>query len=308
MRIFLKYYFCRSLFDDSTPYGDDDKEADLIYQAVDEHLESRRKSRCEKRAKAVNDRLRATKPTIQQQFRDAKMQLATVSKEEWDSIPEIGDYTVKRQRRAERFTAAPDSLLAQALQERASLSSTASDVNGAASSIGGSITDLRQVGQARNTVLNVKLEQAAGTESALGKASVDKEGYLTSLAALNVNMASEAEIGDMKKSRLLLKSVTSTNPHHAPGWIAAARLEMFAGKLKEARHIIEEGCRNNPTNEDVWLEFARMSPPDKSKRILAEAVTHCPTSVKIWMAASDLETENKLKTRVSVIIASFFLL
>ena len=38
-------------------------------------------------------------------------------------------------------------------------------------------------------------------------------------------VSSDAEIGDIKKARLLLRSVINTNPKHAPGWIAAARLE-----------------------------------------------------------------------------------
>lgn len=33
------------------------------------------------------------------------------------------------------------------------------------------------------------------------------------------------------QARLLLKSVTSTNPKHGPGWIAAARVEEYAGKI-----------------------------------------------------------------------------
>ena len=49
------------------------------------------------------------------------------------------------------------------------------------------------------------------------------QGYLTDLNSMKVS--SDAEISDIKKARLLLKSVTSTNPRHAPGWIAAARLE-----------------------------------------------------------------------------------
>jgi pre-mRNA-processing factor 6 len=56
--------------------------------------------------------------------------------------------------------------------------------------------------------------------------------YLTDLNSIKVS--TEAEIGDIKKARLLLKSVTSTNPGHGPGWVAAARLEEVAGKLVAA--------------------------------------------------------------------------
>ena len=51
----------------------------------------------------------------------------------------------------------------------------------------------------------------------------------------SMNITSDAEISDIKKARLLLKSVTQSNPKHPPGWIAAARLEEVAGKIQAAR-------------------------------------------------------------------------
>lgn len=63
---------------------------------------------------------------------------------------------------------------------------------------------------------------------------------------------------DVKKARLLLKSVITTNPKHAPGWIAAARLEEVTGHLQKARNVIMRGCEVCPKNEDVWLEAARL--------------------------------------------------
>ena len=47
----------------------------------------------------------------------------------------------------------------------------------------------------------------------------------------SMKITSATEVADIKKARLLLKSVITTNPHHGPGWIAAARLEELAGKL-----------------------------------------------------------------------------
>lgn len=37
------------------------------------------------------------------------------------------------------------------------------------------------------------------------------------------------DINDIKKARLLLKSVRETNPNHPPAWIASARLEEVTG-------------------------------------------------------------------------------
>jgi pre-mRNA-processing factor 6 len=42
----------------------------------------------------------------------------------------------------------------------------------------------------------------------------------------------------MKQARLLLKSAITSNPKHAPAWIAAARLEVIAGKVTQARNLI----------------------------------------------------------------------
>ena len=85
-------------------------------------------------------------------------------------------------------------------------------------------------------MLSVKLDQMS--DSVEGQTVVDPKGYLTDLNSIKVS--TEAEIGDIKKARLLLKSVTTTNPKHGPGWIAAARVEEFAGKILQARKIIKQ--------------------------------------------------------------------
>ena len=51
---------------------------------------------------------------------------------------------------------------------------------------------------------------------------------------------------DIKKARLLLKSVRETNPHHPPAWIASARLEEVTGKLQVARNLIMKGTEMCP--------------------------------------------------------------
>jgi len=86
--------------------------------------------------------------------------------------------------------------------------------------------------------------------------SVDPKGYLTSLDS--VVLKSDAEIGDIKRARMLFDSLVKSNPKHAPGWIAAARLEEHAGKMVPARKIIKLGCEQCPKSEDVWLEAARL--------------------------------------------------
>ena len=57
---------------------------------------------------------------------------------------------------------------------------------------------------------------------------------------------------------MLFDSLVRSNPKHAPGWIAAARLEEHAGRMVAARKLIKQGCEQCPKSEDVWLETARL--------------------------------------------------
>lgn len=265
-------------------YDEDDAEADEIYAAVDRRVEAGRSAQRDARVEAELKRYREENPTIGQQFAAPKRDLSAVSYDEWAAVPDIGDYSVKKQKR-ERYTPAPDSLLAQARAETA-VSATAPAA--------GAATDLAAIGTGRSIVLGQNLDRAGSSTSA--PATVDTNGYLTELAGAHISSA--AEVSDIKRARLLLKSVTTTNPKHAPGWIAAARLEEAAGKLPAARALAAEGCARCPKAEDVWLEAARLYPPDRARRVLAQAVRHVPKAVKVWLQAAALETESKRKRRV----------
>jgi pre-mRNA-processing factor 6 len=153
------------------------------------------------------------------------------------------------------------------------------------------VSNMSGLAGARGTVLGMSLDRMA--DSVNGQTVIDPKGYLTSLSSIKI--ASSAEIGDIKKARLLLKSVRDTNPKHAPGWIASARVEEAANNILAARKLIQEGCEACPYNEDIWIEAARLHPPEQAKTILASAVRRIPTSVKIFMQAADLETHDATK-------------
>ena len=125
----------------------------------------------------------------------------------------------------------------------------------------------------------------------------------------------EAEIGDIKRARMLFDSLVKSNPKHAPGWIAAACVEEHAGRMVAARKLIKMGCEQCPKSEDVWLEAARLHVGGRclqnllflilffqtnqdAKIILANAVQHVPQSVKVWLKAASLEQDVKSKKRV----------
>jgi pre-mRNA-processing factor 6 len=283
----------------SAEYDEDDKEADIIWDNVDAIMDSRRKDRREAILKEEIEKYRASNPKITEQFADLKRKLHTLSTEEWDSIPDVGDYSLRnKKRRFESFVPVPDTLLEKARQEKEHV--TALDPKSRAA--GGTetpwaqtpVTDLTSIGEGRGTVLSLKLDRLS--DSVSGLTVVDPKGYLTDLKSMKIT--SDAEISDIKKARLLLKSVIQTNPKHPPGWIAAARLEEVAGKIQVARQLMKKGCEECPNSEDVWIEACRLSSPTEAKAVIAKGVKANPSSVKLWMQAAKLENDDASKSKV----------
>ena len=273
----------------SANYEEDDAEADQIYDAVDDFMDGRHKRRREQAMLQAQKNKKTARPKITDQFADLKRELSTVSAEEWDAIPDVGDHSLKLKQKSkkETFLPLPDYLLESSSQRGGVFGQTvdpsvqrygSDSGNGGASTVTG-------LAEARGTVLTLKLDKMS--DSVSGQTVVDPKGYLTDLNSIRVN--TDAEVTDIKKAETLLQSVTSTNPKHAPGWVAAARVQEFAGRLVQARKVIREGCEACPDSEDVWLEAARLHTPENAKVILANAVRHLPTSVKLWLQAAELE-------------------
>lgn len=267
---------------------------------VDKKMDERRKTRREAREKEEMEKIRAEKPKIQQQFADIKRSLATLTEDEWAAIPDASDLSrrkgAQKSNQKERFTPVPDAVLLRAQganQYETTLDSRQTGMAGVPGT-DGTLTDFVQFGQARGQVLGLKLDQVS--DSVSGQTTVDPKGYLTDLGSIQIK--SDADISDYKKARTLLKSVITTNPKHAPGWIAAARLDEIMGKLLGARELIAKGCEECPKSEDVWLEAARLNTPENAKIILANAVRHLPQSVRVWLKAMDFEHDVKSKKRV----------
>ena len=322
-------------------YDKDDDEADRIYQEVDEKMDRRRKIRRfvlpfsepdistsvtaglsnmqideqitdistyrEAREEAEREEYERNNPKIQQQFADLKRALDTVSDQDWANLPEVGDLTGKNRRNKQalrqRFYAVPDSVIAGA-RDSTELGTTVvddGDVSAGADGLDGTMTNFAKIGEARDRVLQVKLDQASqsnGTDSVAGSATnIDPKGYLTSLAKSQINEA-DGTVGDINRVRSLLESVIKTNPKHGPGWIAAARLEELAGKTVAARNLIARGCDFCPKNEDVWLENIRLNENQNAKIIAANAIKANDHSVRLWVEAMKLESDSRAKKRV----------
>ncbi|KAL8689334.1 MAG: hypothetical protein Q9218_004981, partial [Villophora microphyllina] len=324
-------------------YDRDDDEADRIYQDIDERMDRRRKARrlvplsyipCtsayeayglsypllheqiadlnpfdrrEAREKQEREEYEAKNPKIQQQFADLKRSLGSVTDEQWQNIPEVGDLTGKNRRTKQnlrqRFYAVPDSVIAGA---RNSTEFDTSVDDGAATNgssndnVDGTMTNFADIGAARDKVLQVNLDKAAmgSADANSGSAStIDPKGYLTSLSKTELK-GQGYDIGDVKRVESLLQSVIKTNSRHPPGYIALARLHELAGKPVKARDVMAQCCSLNPHSEDAWLENIRLNEGHNAKVIAAAAVKENPTSTRLWTRATELETDQLSKKRV----------
>jgi len=271
----------------------EDDEADRIFDAVEARLDRRRQTAKLERQRKEQEEYARKNPTIQEQFADVKRGLATVTDDEWASIPEAGDITGKNKRRQdlrERTYAVGDSVLLGMINS-SQYDSSVDTGNGTETTVGGTQTDFVEMGAARDRLLASSLESArSGTDSVLGSTNVDPRGYMTSLSTQTSNQI--ASVADIKRARLLLEGVVQANPQQADGWIALARLEEVAGRPVKARQVIEQGCTNCPKNEDVWLEAVRLNSHENGKRICAKAIVYVPKSVRIWLKAMELESDD----------------
>ena len=143
-----------------TPYEEDDIEADKIYESVDERMEGRRKRQREKQMLEAKKSLEER--SIADQFADLKRDLASVTPEQWEAIPDVGDHSLKykQRRRNEIFTPVPDFLIADT---KGGLSQTVDPKEGAQSVSG--------FAEARGTVLSLKLDKMS--DSVTGQTVVD---------------------------------------------------------------------------------------------------------------------------------------
>jgi len=287
-------------------YDDDDHEADLIWAAIDERLQNRRKKRkkhnnalATEGPELTNDPRARERLKIQHSFRDVKEELGTLSEEAWMNLPDaMGDHSLKHKRAQEKkqgqiFTPITDSMLESRIgthADKTSMNLNTQVNDGTETSVA---VNMSGIGAARGTVLGLSLDKMSESANDSGLAtSVNASGYLTSMSTLNGGApgALPNNLGDIHKARLLLKSVRDTNPKHGPGWIASARIEEAAGKTLKARKIIQEGCEICPKFVDVWLEAARLHPLPVAKSILATGVRRVDNNVPLFLKAAELET------------------
>ncbi|KIW62718.1 hypothetical protein PV04_10861 [Phialophora macrospora] len=261
----------------------------------------------EEREREEREEYERNNPKITEQFADLKRGLATLTDDDWASIPDPGDLTgknrrAKQQRMSQRSYAVPDSVLARA-RDAGELSTSVQDGEPdstltSADNRDGTMTNFADIGAARDRVLQTRLDRAAKADAGTGTATtIDPKGYLTSLDTAEFD-PSKVQLGEIERVRELLDSVIRTNPKHAPAWIAAARLEEYAGKIVAARKKMAQGCEMCPKSEDAWLENIRLNEGHNAKIIAANAIKNNERSTRLWIEAMKLETDPRAKKRV----------
>ena len=118
----------------------------------------------EAREAAVQAKQRLEKPKLQTQFADLKRGLSAVTDSEWENLPEVGNLTGKKRKKdpRERTYAVPDSILAGDRDRGAmenSLDERQQKFGGFDTPADGTLTNLVEIGQARDNLLSLKLDQ-----------------------------------------------------------------------------------------------------------------------------------------------------
>eukprot|EP01064_Diplonema_japonicum_P011298 TRINITY_DN18578_c1_g1_i1.p1 TRINITY_DN18578_c1_g1~~TRINITY_DN18578_c1_g1_i1.p1 ORF type:complete len:939 (+),score=249.69 TRINITY_DN18578_c1_g1_i1:57-2873(+) len=267
-------------------WTDEDKAADKVYRMVDTHMDERRKRRREEREVEILKKHRKDNPKLNTQFADNKAALAQMSHDEWDSIPDVGNYSIKKKKQ-EIWTPVPDSHhLRNMNSEGHSNTLDAKQMQGSGMATPAGQADLLAAGHARGSVLDMSLKRAS--DSVSGQTVVDPKGIMTELQQQNVD---STDVANIKRAREVMKSVTLSDPTNSQGWIGRARVEQQAGKLAVARQIIAEGCEKAGHAEEIWVEAANLATPLNAKIVIAKAVAKIPNSVKLWAEAARYETE-----------------
>ena len=168
-------------------------------------MDARRRIRREAAEAEAAAKERANNPKLQTQFADLKRSLSSLKDTDWNAIPEAGNLTGKRRKHNMRLEenqngrsyAVSDTVLADAAsrnvvlgeidpqqQENGGFETPAGD---------GTMTDFVSIGNARDRVLGLRLDQAMKDAANGSSTSIDPRGYMT---ALNSQiLQTDAQIG-----------------------------------------------------------------------------------------------------------------
>jgi tetratricopeptide (TPR) repeat protein len=237
----------------------------------------------------TNERVQGQKTDISQLFKREKSKLKMISESEWESLP---DAHVKRanKKAREKATPVPDQFIVGSLFNTPGNRPFAQNFGNARTGLMMSYLDgkldstrgtdslalirggtfgkksvLFGEGGLRSAIKLNRDESQSGEIKTIGKQNqIDKNGYLTKLNTQTLIRA-DHNIQDIKKARMLLKSIRETDPLNEQGYLGGARVEVIDGKEEIARALLKKGIQKIPTSEDIWCEFIRLLPSSKKK-------------------------------------------
>lgn len=70
----------------------------------------------------------------------------------------------------------------------------------------------------------------------------------------------------------------------------------LAGKIQEARQLIEQGYQECPKNEYEWINACLLASLDEAKAVMARGIRSIPDSVKLWLLVAILEKADTNKS------------
>ncbi|EMS12388.1 pre-mRNA-processing factor, putative [Entamoeba histolytica HM-3:IMSS] len=254
--------------------GVNDEIAEKTYEIVEKRMEERRKKRKEIREKKEQEEYEKKHPTISQQFADIKDEIKKMSLEDWMKIPEA---TGRRNQKVQneflegRHMPLPDTVIVSNY-----------NLNQIKGTIIPTQTDLIQLGNTRKKTLQLSLD---GSKTSIS--SVDVNGYLTELGQ-NQELT-ENDVTQIKQYKFLFKSMRTTKPQLAVGWIQSALIEESLGHLSAARKLIMEGTQKCPNSDEIWLQAIRLHPIEVRSDICASAIAVLPKKPSLWLEAIELE-------------------
>lgn len=255
-------------------------------------MEERRKNIKEKNELINLKRNRNEQPTIRQAFSALKNDLKKLSQSDWENIPEIKDFTIKK-RKMERYIPITDSEIMAALNDTIIPLKEEKEKE----------TTIENVGKAKNSILKMLIDKIG--EEKGEKNSIDRLSYLTELNTLNkdniVNPLNSFEgVQDMKKAKLLLNNLITTNPENPLSWISAARLEMMDNEQGKAREILAKAIEKIKDSEELWIEYSRLydNDPTKEKYILNKGIMYLPKSEKLYFELIKIEKNDNEKKKI----------
>ncbi|GBL52622.1 hypothetical_protein [Candidozyma auris] len=269
---------------------DEDDEADKIYEAIEKRLEGRRKR---KEPEDIKENGVVTIETgtgiITSEFQSLKPQLASVTAQEWENLPEVGDLTRKNKRQrileqqSQRTYAAPDVLIAST---GSGFRASGDDKDKENDDRDALLEELDQ-----DAALRVDLERSKQILASLRKTEPHKADSWISSARL------EEQAKNLEQAKKLIVEGCNRVPHSELVWLESLKIHRKSSEsTKLCKYIVNEALRLNSKSEKLWFEAVNLENPAdvlSRKRILMKALEFLPSNVRLWKALIDLEEDRQ---------------